>query len=81
MQLKNIVAAGLVAAPVLGSTATVRACPLCKDGTAVSESASGATVTDAAAVNFNTSIYGLLGGVTIVTSVAGTAIAKAIKAG
>jgi hypothetical protein len=62
---------------LLFSTGIARACPLCKDSAPVTDGRSDDAVTDAAAVNFNGSIYGLLGGVALAAGVVGVAMVKA----
>jgi hypothetical protein len=57
------------------------ACPLCKDGTPNSGGRAEDAVADTAGVNFNPSIYGLLGGVGVVAGVAGFAMVRSVAAG
>jgi hypothetical protein len=60
---------------------SARACPLCKDSAPVSDARGDDTVTDTAGLNFNGSIYGLLGGVTLAGGVVTAAMIKAARAG
>jgi hypothetical protein len=64
-------------AAVVLSAGISSACPLCKDGTPAGDD----TVTETAAVNFNPSIYGLLGGVVTVAGFAGFAMVRSVGDG
>ena len=70
----------LFAACVTAAVPAARACPMCKDGVAVATSP-GATAApaEAAAVDFNTSIYVMLGVVAVVATAAGRAMVKAVR--
>ncbi len=55
--------------------APARACPMCKDGTAVDAAAQP----DTAGLDFNASVYAMLGVVAVVGGAAGRAMVKAVR--
>ena len=66
-------------AGVLWLAPAALACPLCKDGVAVDARPTADVATAAAAVDFNPSIYVMLGTVAVVATAAGRAMVKAVR--
>ncbi len=73
---RRTAAAGAATSCCAAWVAPARACPMCKDGTAVDAAAQPA---ETAGLDFNTSIYVMLGVVAVVGGAAGRAMVKAVR--
>ncbi len=73
-------AAGLALAIALSAPVVARACPMCKDGAAMpAQQPKTAAPAEAAALDFNTSIYVMLGVVGTVGATVGRVMFKAVR--
>ena len=73
--------AALALSTVLMIAAPAAACPMCRDGTVVNAAAptTAPAVAEAASLDFNTSVYAMLGVVAVVAAATGRAMVKAVR--
>ena len=71
--------ASLALLGVVLAAAPARACPMCRDSVAANTTAAGTTEAAAAPLDFNASVYVMLGVVAVVATAAGRAMVKAVR--